>query len=196
MSLEDVADPSCTLSFGIVQPGDDFLGGLPIVRPTDLGEKAIRLNGLKRIDPRLADGYRRTTLHGGELLLCVRGSTGVASIAAPELTGANVTGGIVPIRFNTSLVLPDFGYFHVKSEHVQGQIRDKTYGAALMQVNIRDLRAVTLLVPPRKEQSFIASSLNELEVETQHLTNLYERKLAALEDLKKSLLQQALNGEL
>jgi type I restriction enzyme S subunit len=35
-----------------------------------------------------------------------------------------------------------------------------------------------------------------VEVETQHLTHLYERKLAALEELKKSLLQQAFNGEL
>ena len=32
--------------------------------------------------------------------------------------------------------------------------------------------------------------------ETQRLTRLYERKLAALEELKKSLLHQAFNGEL
>lgn len=34
------------------------------------------------------------------------------------------------------------------------------------------------------------------DAETQHLANLYERKLAALETLKKSLLQRAFNGEL
>ena len=83
-------------------PGDGYLNGLPIVRPTDLTSKVIRLSGLKRIDPKLAGGYKRTALFGGELLLCVRGSTGVVSIASAELVGANVTRGIVPIRFDVS----------------------------------------------------------------------------------------------
>jgi type I restriction enzyme S subunit len=196
MSLDEVVDPSCTLSYGIVQPGEDHLDGLPVVRPTDMAEKVICLEGLKRIDPRLAEGYRRTTLQGGELLLCVRGSTGVVSIAAPELRGANVTRGIVPVRFNSAYVLPELGYYLMKSEHVQSQIREKTYGAALMQINIRDLRAITLFVPSLKEQSVMALTLSGLDTEVQRLTQIYERKLAALEELKKSLLQQAFNGEL
>jgi type I restriction enzyme S subunit len=35
-----------------------------------------------------------------------------------------------------------------------------------------------------------------IEGDIQHLTRLYERKLAALEELKKSLLHQAFSGEL
>jgi type I restriction enzyme S subunit len=69
--LQDVVDTSCTLSYGIVQPGDEFPDGLPVIRPTDLTSKVISLNGLKRINPKLADSYKRTTLRGGELLLCV-----------------------------------------------------------------------------------------------------------------------------
>ena len=37
---------------------------------------------------------------------------------------------------------------------------------------------------------------DDLRVETQHLTRLDERKLAALVELKQSLLHQAFNGEL
>ena len=36
----------------------------------------------------------------------------------------------------------------------------------------------------------------ELTEETQRITTIYERKLAALDDLKKSLLHQAFSGEL
>ena len=39
-------------------------------------------------------------------------------------------------------------------------------------------------------------AVDDLRVETQHLTRLDERKLAALEELKQSLLHQACNGEL
>jgi type I restriction enzyme S subunit len=47
-----------------------------------------------------------------------------------------------------------------------------------------------------EHQKSIVERLLALEEETQRLTRLYERKLAALEELKKSLLHQAFNGEL
>ncbi len=195
-TLEEVAADNCSLSYGIVQPGEEYLDGMPIVRPTDLTTKVVHLSGLKRIDPKLAGGYKRTTLHGGELLLCVRGSTGVVSIASPELVGANVTRGIVPIRFDRSRLMPEFGFYLISSRPVQSQIREKTYGAALMQINIRDLRVISLSFPPLKEQETITTKLDSLHEETQRLASLYEQKLAALEALKKSLLHQAFTGQL
>ena len=160
-TLEEVADSDCALSYGIVQPGDEFVDGLPVVRPTDLTMKVIKLSELKRIDPKLAAGYQRTTLQGGELLLCVRGSTGTISIASSELSGANVTRGIVPIRFKKTLVDTSFGYYLMIADQVQRQIREKTYGAALMQINIRDLRNIVLTFPPLAEQQRIVGLLDE-----------------------------------
>jgi|CXWL01.1.fsa_nt_gi type I restriction enzyme S subunit len=195
-TLEEVADADCSLSYGIVQPGDEYLDGMPVVRPTDLTTKVIRLSGLKRIDPKLAGGYKRTALQGGELLLCVRGSTGIVSIASPELVGANVTRGIVPIRFNRSLLTPEFGFYLISAGPVQSQIREKTYGTALMQINIRDLRVISLSFPPLKEQEKIAAKLDSLHEETQRLESIYQQKLASLDALKKSLLHQAFSGQL
>lgn len=194
--FEEVADADCSLSYGIVQPGDEYLDGMPVVRPMDLTTKIIRISGLKRINPKLAGGYKRTALQGGELLLCVRGSTGIVSIASPELVGANVTRGIVPIRFNRSLLMPEFGFYLISAGLVQNQIREKTYGTALMQINIRDLRVISLSFPPLKEQEKIAAKLDSLHEETQRLKSLYQRKLAALDALKKSLLHQAFSGQL
>lgn len=194
--LGDVADSDCSLSYGIVQPGKEFDEGMPIVRPTDLTTKVICLGRLKRIDPKLAEGYKRTVLQGSELLLCVRGSTGVVSIASPEIAGANVTRGIVPIRFNRALLFPEFGFYLISSESVQRQIHEKTYGTALMQINIRDVRLISLSIPPTELQKTIVAQLDALSTETQRLGGLYERKLAALEALKRSLLHRAFNGEL
>lgn len=194
--LEEVVDAQCTLSYGIVQPGHEFANGIPVVRPTDLTAKTITLDGLKRIDPKLADGYRRTILRGRELLLCVRGSTGVVAITSPELAGANVTRGIVPVMFEPLLLHQDFGYFMMTSEAVQCQIRAKTYGAALMQINIGDLRKIAVSFPPLKEQERITAKLEELYSETQRLESIYQQKLTALDDLKKSLLHQAFSGAL
>jgi type I restriction enzyme S subunit len=53
-----------------------------------------------------------------------------------------------------------------------------------------------LILPPLEEQLGVVSRFDDLSEEAQRLTRLYERKLAALEELKKSLLHQAFNGEL
>lgn len=196
VALEEAAANDCSLSYGIVQPGNDVANGLPVVRPVDLTRRVIAPDGLKRIRPGLADGYQRTRLQGGELLLCVRGTTGTIAIASPELAGANVTRGIVPIRFRPELVLPALGYHLMKSAGVQSQIREKTYGAALMQINIGDLRKLSLRIPPLEKQNELATRLDALEAESSHLQSLYTRKLAALDELKQSLLQQAFSGRI
>ena len=62
---------------------------------------------------------------------------------------------------------------------------------------MRDIRALTIKsLPTISKQRAIAATLWELEKESQNLTHIYERKLAALEELKTSLLHQAFNGDL
>jgi type I restriction enzyme S subunit len=194
--LEEAVHPECKLSYGIVQPGDLVEGGLPIVRPVDLKQRVITLAGLKSIAPTLADGYARTKLVGGELLLCVRGSTGEISIAAPELAGGNVTRGIVPIRFEMDKVLPEFAYFQFLSRYARDQIAAKTYGAALMQINIKDLRQLNFVLPHISLQSEIVGRAEELYERAKKLTAAYVQKLADIANLRQSLLQKAFSGEL
>jgi len=50
--------------------------------------------------------------------------------------------------------------------------------------------------PSIAQQNQIVATLNDLRGETQRLANFYERKLAALEALKKSLLHRAFTGQL
>jgi type I restriction enzyme S subunit len=66
------------------------------------------------------------------------------------------------------------------------------------QANLSSVTMKALPVPlrPLTEQKAIATNLDALSEETQRLARLYERKLAALEALKKSLLHQAFTGEL
>jgi type I restriction enzyme S subunit len=74
---------------------------------------------------------------------------------------------------------------------------NSTSGATISRLYNDNLRRISIRFPcSHYEQRSIVSQLDELAEETQRLTRLYERKLAALEELKKSLLHQAFNGEL
>ena len=195
-TLQDTVTEECTLSYGIVQPGDDVEGGLPIVRPTDLGKPLISRSGLKTIAPEKAEGYKRTQLLGDEILLCVRGTTGVVAKALPELEGGNVTRGIVPIRFDGQKMLQDFGYYQFRSRHIQEQIEAQTYGAALRQINIRDLRKLNFVFPGIQEQEELLPMLQDAQQSCEDLVEVNQAKLTDIADLRQSLLQKAFAGEL
>ena len=194
--LQELVFGDCSLSYGIVQPGKDVVGGLPVVRPTDLSSRFIHLDGLKRINASLAERYQRTKLRGGEILLCVRGTTGTVSIASMELVGANVTRGIVPIRFDPAKLDQNFGYYQILSRGIQEQIKNATYGTALMQINIRDLRKLKFLRPSVETQTTLVQNIDKFAVKADVVANIFLRKKNVLADLKQSILQKAFSGEL
>ena len=63
-------------------------------------------------------------------------------------------------------------------------------------INGTKLKSYPIPAPSLSEQKAIVAKLDNLSEEIQRLTRLYERKLAALDALKKSLLHQAFSGEL
>lgn len=70
-------------------------------------------------------------------------------------------------------------------------------GAAQPKLNQKALNSIPIPIPESiKAQAEIVKIIESLQVETQRLTSIYERKLTALEELKTSLLHQAFNGEL
>ena len=69
-------------------------------------------------------------------------------------------------------------------------------GLTVPKLNQGNLREIPIPLPPISIQRQLAETAESLEEETQRLARLYERKHAALEALKKSLLHQAFSGGL
>ena len=83
------------------------------------------------------------------------------------------------------------------SQPVQQRILTKGTGATVQGIKASLLKLIEISFPKSlATQEEIVSKLDSLREETQRLARLYERKLAALEALKKSLLHQAFTGEL
>jgi type I restriction enzyme S subunit len=63
-------------------------------------------------------------------------------------------------------------------------------------INGAKLKGYPIPAPSISEQRIIVKKFDGLREETQRLASLYDRKLAALDELKKSLLHQAFSGQL
>jgi type I restriction enzyme S subunit len=123
--------------------------------------------------------------------------------------GANLLARSTPIAFSVSgkywvnnhahilhfenMATQRFAEFYLESIKLDEYIT----GAAQPKLNQKALNSIPIPIPKSVEtQSKIVESVESLQEETQRLARLYERKLAALEELKKSLLHQAFSGEL
>lgn len=78
----------------------------------------------------------------------------------------------------------------------RGQALKAAVGAAHPHINLGDIKSYSIPLPPLAAQRKIAGRLDALLIQTQRLESLYQRKLAALDELKQSLLHQAFSGEL
>jgi type I restriction enzyme S subunit len=101
------------------------------------------------------------------------------------------------ITLDRSKCLP--GYLHAYFLYhplAQEFLARHAKGAIMAGLNMGLIKELPVLLPPLKRQGELVTALDSLREETQHLASLYERKLAALEALKKSLLHQAFTGQL
>lgn len=190
--FDELVSESCPLTYGIVQPGEDVDEGVPCVRPVDLTKQYISVDKLKKIDSLISDKFSRTILKGGEILLSVRGSVGVISIADTSLNGANVTRGIVPIWFDEKVSNKKFFYYLYKTSRIQNQVKRLARGATLIQINLKDLRELKLIQPPIVLQNQFAEKIGLIEQQKA----LAKQELQQSEDLFNCLLQKAFKGEL
>jgi type I restriction enzyme S subunit len=90
----------------------------------------------------------------------------------------------------------EVGFIEYLLQSFKARIQALGKGSAQANINMGTFENERFPFPPVAEQKQIVEKLDALSEETQRLARLYERKHAALEALKKSLLHQAFTGEL
>jgi type I restriction enzyme, S subunit len=74
------------------------------------------------------------------------------------------------------------------------KFKAQSVGAGTKFLKLGMIKEMEIELPSLAEQERIVSTMDTLREETQYLESLYQRKLAALDELKKSLLHQAFSG--
>jgi len=87
-------------------------------------------------------------------------------------------------------------YYLLMSPQVLKQAIDGATGTAQKTVSLKVLRGFQVPRVPFVQQRAVVTKLKAASEETQRLESLYQQKLASLDALKKSLLDQAFTGQL
>lgn len=125
--------------------------------------------------------------------LCI---TIAANIAETGILGfdACFPDSVIGVVVNENFTSNKFLEYLLRSFKAQLQAQGK--GSAQDNINMGTFETQLFPFPNLATQRAIVSTLDALSVEIQRLESIYRRKLAALDELKKSLLHQAFNGEL
>ena len=182
--LNEIVSDNCSISYGIVQPGDGVENGVPVVRPVDMTKTFVSRKGLKKTTKEISDSYKRTILKGNEILMCVRGTTGLISMATPELQGCNVTRGIAPIECGPTCD-KWFIFYQFLNPAIQHHIAEYTRGITLKQINMKDVRNIPLCLPPLSLQQLFAQRIEQIEREKSEV----QKSIQDLETLLASRMQ-------
>ena len=78
------------IGYGIVQPGQSFTGGVPVIKVNNLIAGLKSVSDLDTTATETAEKYNRTRLRGGELIVSVVGTIGKTAIVPASFAGCNL----------------------------------------------------------------------------------------------------------
>jgi type I restriction enzyme S subunit len=129
-------------------------------------------------------------------LVNVRGTLGGVAVVPPKMAGWNVSREVAVVPIDPSRINPSYLSYWIGSGVSQRWLTGVKKGAAYVGINIEDLRMLPVKAPNLETQLEIVQHLDVTRQETRGLESIYRQKLAALDELKQSLLHHAFNGEL
>jgi type I restriction enzyme, S subunit len=196
--LEAVAD----ILNGYAFKSADFshVPGVKCIKITNVGVREFVSESGSYLPDSFATKYSAVSVKNGSIVLAltrtiIAGGLKVA-LVPDEYDGALLNQRVASIMVNHEFLTAPFLFGYLSTQGVVDYVAERVNTLMQPNLSISDLRSMPIPVPPLPEQSQIADQVAGLRAETQRLASLYQRKLAALDELKKSLLHQAFSGQL
>ena len=194
--LGEVADSISTGPFGTMLHKSDYVpDGIPLVNPMNIVDSRIVPSGKMMVNEKTRKRLSGYVLKAGDIVIGRRGELGRCALVTDREEGWLCGTGSFFVRLSDCMD----GKFFVAlfgSQQFKARLEGSAVGTTMSSLNHGILNDLRLPVPPIAVQRKAMAKADDLLAETQRLESIYKQKLAALDELKKSLLHRAFNGEL
>ena len=191
--LQDVCEK---ITDGTHQTPKYFDDGVIFLSSRNVTSGKINWDNIKYIDTtQHLEMHKRVAPRRDDILLAKNGTTGVAAIVdRDEVFDIYVSLALLRSR---GAVRPRFLLYFINSPVAKSQFNKRLKGVGVPNLHLQEIRQVLMGFPlDLGQQDAIVARLDTLNAEVERLESLYQRKLAALDALKQSLLHQAFSGAL
>jgi type I restriction enzyme S subunit len=160
-SLESCSQKG-SITYGIVQPGSQTNGGVPIIRVNNFRDTRIDVSDVMKVTPEIAAKYERTRLKGGEVLLTVVGTVGQVAVAPSTVAGYNVARAVAVIH-PLPHVSAEWIALCLRSPYSQYLLGSRANTTVQTTINLKDLRALPIPLPPERERVSITEMVGAID---------------------------------
>jgi len=184
------------INYGYTESASTEKVGPKFLRITDIQDNCVDWDSVPycRIAEKDFPKYR---LEDGDIVFARTGATTGKSFLVVNPPKAIFASYLIRVHLMTEGLLPSFLYLFFQTHSYWDRIYSGVTGSAQGGFNATKLGELIIPFPVSlNEQRSVINRLDELSSETQRLESICQRKLAALDELKKSLLHQAFSGNL
>lgn len=191
-TLEASCDTERIITYGIVQAGPEYPGGIPYIKTGDFVGGELRIGKYSLTSPEIAANYKRSEVKTGDLVYCIRASVGAVDLLPEWLDGANLTQGTARIALKKDQDR-HFWLYQLKTKGFFDWVNRRMKGATFKEITLGALREAPVITPPFKlQKEFGDIARKVLEIKSKLTTS--NDKYAEI--LFKSCQQRAFRGEL
>lgn len=195
-TLENATGGVFTGPFGSLLHKRDYVAdGIPLVNPAHITATDIEPDMQKTVSKETAERLSSYIMREGDIVIGRRGEMGRCALVTEVEDGWLCGTGSFFIKPSERC---DPGYLVrlLRSGACKQKLEKIAGGAVMPNLSNTDLGNLSIDLPPTQRQKVIVGEIEAVAAETQRLESLYRQKLAALEELKKSLLHRAFSGTL
>lgn len=189
--LDALVQEGDSINYGVVQPGDEYEDGVPLIRVGDLQNGKVEQSALKRISPSIEAAYRRSRLRGDEILISCVGSTGMIALADDSMKGFNIARAVARVPLAQSIDRTYVAHY-LRTESVQRYFENELRTVSQPTLNIKQISETVILVPPLGLQREFAQRIGAVN----RLRDRQYESVAGLNEAFASIQARAFRGEL
>ncbi len=170
--------------------------GILFVTSENVGEGELLLEKRKYVEEKFNQKDKKSILKNGDVLTNIVGAS-IGRTAIYNIDDvANINQAVCLLRCNPELINNRFLMNLLNSPFLKAILHDNEVNTARANLSLGFFNQLEIPYPTIEEQQVIVRQLDALRAETQKLEAVYQKKIADLEELKKSILQKAFAGEL
>ena len=170
--------------------------GVLFVTSENVGEYQLIMDKPKYVEEKFNVKDKKSILRKGDVLTNIVGaSIGRTAIFDLDLV-ANINQAVCLLRCNSLLLDNRYLTYLLNSPVLKQILHDNEVNNARANLSLGFFSQLSVPMPSVAEQRQIVVRFDECQTETKKLEAIYQQKLLALEELKKSILNQAFSGQL
>lgn len=170
--------------------------GVPYIAASAIKSGFVDFNEAKYLTPRRAASIRKGLAKDRDVLFAHNATVGPVAILSTKEDVVILGTSLTYYRCDPQYIHPEYLAHFMLSPTFISQYTQVMRQSTRNQVPITKQREFFHVIPPIDVQRRLADSLDELSIQIRSLGNIENRKLGALDELKKSLLHQAFTGQL